>query len=155
MKLFGLSKSVRAVSAVALVALLSSCSAQALVPKCSRIDVPSMGPENSFRVTIPSDTAPNLTGIGDRIELAISIVPPLSGPVTLVQSNEGRETGRWVLEVGPGSGISTRCRIGTSVGLSTCKAAIGDLPHSSAGQWSMEPGNNRVLEAGLSFRVCR
>lgn len=135
--------------------VLSACAAEPTLPKCTRIDVPSMGPENSFRVSVAAQSASTLAGNGDRIDIAMTMVPPIDGPVTLVHTEDGRETGRWQLKVGLGSSISTRCRLGATPALSTCSASIGNLPRSSAGEWSVEPGSNRLLEAGLAFRTCR
>jgi len=142
--------------AALLLAVLSSCSATPVVPTCGRVDAPrSMGPENAFRVSIPAESAPTLSGDRDRMDVAFTFVPPLVGPIVLVKSVGGREAIRWELKVGPGAGISTRCRLGATAALSTCGATIGTLPFSAGGEWSIEPNGNRVLEAGLSFRTCR
>jgi hypothetical protein len=142
------------VTAISVAVLLGACAAER-VPKCRRIDAPSMGPENAFRISIPAESAPVLAGETDRVEVAFTIVPPVEGPVTLVHSLEGGDTTRWELKVGAAAGISTRCRLGATRALSTCDSSIGNLPLSFAGQWSVEPGKNRLLEAGLGVRTCR
>lgn len=135
--------------------VFSSCVTATVVPKCRRIAALSMGPENAYRVSIPVESAATLAGEGDRMDVAFTIVPPLVGPVVLVQKVDGREAARWELKAGSGSGISTRCRLGATRALSTCDAAIGSLPFATAGEWSIEPLANRVLEAGLSLHTCR
>lgn len=140
---------------IAAALLLTSCTAEPVAMKCSRYDAPSMGPENAFRIAIAREGAPLLDDAADHIDVALTLVPPVVGPVVLVHTLDGREDARWELKVGPDSGISTRCRLGATPVLSTCNVTMGNLPISTAGQWSVEPGSNRVLEAGLAFRTCR
>lgn len=145
-----------AVMFAAFVAVLStSCAAAPIVPKCARIDVPSMGPENEFRVSIPAESASTVRDPRDRIDIALTMLAPIVGPVVLVQAIRGKEAAHWQLNVSTSTGISTRCRIGSTPLLSTCDATLGNLPLSTAGEWSIDPGANHVLEAGLSFRTCR
>ena len=113
-----------------------------------------MGPENSFRVTIAADAAVSLDDAADSMDVAFTIVPPITAPVTLIQTRDGAEVARWDLKVVPGGGISTRCRLGMTLALSTCGAAIGDSPHVTRGDWFIELNGNRILEAGVSFRAC-
>jgi len=154
-KRFGVPHGAGWTMATALVMLLASCSAEPIVPKCSHRNAVSMGAENDFRVSILSEGGVKLEDNDDRIDVAMTIVPPIVGPVTLVQQVEGREPVRWDLELIPGTSISTRCRLGATPDLSTCKAAIGALPMATAGNWSIEPRGNHVLEAALAFRTCR
>jgi hypothetical protein len=139
----------------ALASLVLSCSPAPTTQRCSRYDVPSMGPENNFRISLAAATVPALDSPDDRMDVTFSIVPPIAGPVVLVHSEGGSEKSRWQLAVPAGSGISTRCRIGATAALSTCNATLPALPMTAAGEWSLEPGDNRVLEAGIALRVCR
>jgi hypothetical protein len=138
-----------------LLLLLASCSTEPATQRCIRSDVGSMGSENAFRLSVPADASPPLDDKDDRMDVALSVVPPLVAPVTLLHSVDGKEVARWELDVIAPVGLSTRCRIGATKVLSTCGAVVGDLPHSTAGDWSIEPRGNRVLEVGLSFRTCR
>ncbi|MFN2375930.1 MAG: hypothetical protein ABR538_05290 [Candidatus Binatia bacterium] len=136
------------------IVMLSSCALETAPRPCRRLDIGSMGEENGFRLAIGTENALMLATDKDHLDLAITVVPPIKGNVVLVQSDGDREMGRWELPVPPGNGISTRCRLGTTPGGSTCGATITDRPHPVAGTWSLEAGGNRVLEAGVAVYVC-
>lgn len=133
--------------------LLASCTTTT-VP-CSRVEFGSMGPENSFRVDVPAKDAPVLDTDDDRLGIALTIVPPVDGPVTLVQTVDGREVNRFELKTSVAAGVSVRCGLSFSALTSPCGAKLETRLLSTAGEWSIEAGANRVLEAGLSARVCR
>lgn len=135
--------------------LLASCAAAPVAQDCVRRDLVSMGPENNFRIRISNEDGIVLRGDADRIDVGLSVVAPIAGPVALVQTVDGKEAGRWELKVIPATAISTRCRLAATAGQSTCGATLGSLPRSMAGTWTIEAGDNRVLEAGLAIRNCR
>lgn len=134
--------------------LLAACATTTTV-KCRRVEFGSMGPENGFRVTIPADEAPSLDGDDERINLAMTIVPPVAGPVFLIQNVEDRTIGRWEMKTVVPAGANTRCSLGFLPSMSPCTVVLETRPHSMKGDWSIDPGDNRVLEAGLSAVVCR
>jgi hypothetical protein len=110
-----------------------------------------MGPENGFRVTI-ADAVAGLDGAPSRIDVAVASPVPLVGPVTLVQSSGGRELARWELTFPATTGIVQRCSLGFVA--SSCGATLTARPQSAAGEWRIEPGANRLLEASIAFRHC-
>ena len=135
---------------------ISACLAAACTPatepaRCDRFDAASMGPENGFRVTI-EDAVPGLDGAPSRIDVAVASPVPLAGPVTLVQSSGGRELARWELTFPATPGIVQRCSLGFVA--SSCGATLSARPQSAAGEWRIEPGANRLLEASIAFRHC-
>lgn len=135
--------------------LASSCVTQPAPLECRRVEFGSMGEENSFRLAVSPDTGLSLSADREQVDVAITVVPPISGPVALRHADDsGRELGRWQLAIPPGNGISTRCRLGMTPGASTCGATIRDRPQPATGTWSLEAGNNRVLEAGVAVHVC-
>ncbi|MFN2426921.1 MAG: hypothetical protein ABR587_10805 [Candidatus Binatia bacterium] len=131
-----------------------ACNPARETPHCRRIDVASMGPENGMvsRVTDPSATA--LTRPDGEIEVALTVVPPLSSAVTLVHTQQGKEVGRWEIRMPPSPGTVHRCRIGFGTPPSSCGAELAGASHPVVGEWTIEPMSNRVLEASVSFRVC-
>jgi hypothetical protein len=141
---------------VAAALTISACLAAACMPatepaRCDRFDVPSMGPENGFRVTV-ADAVPGLDGAPSRIDVAVASPVPLTGPVTLVQSSGGRELARWELTFPHGPGLVQRCSLGYVA--STCGATLTARPQNAAGEWRIEQGANRLLEASIAFRHC-
>lgn len=144
----------RAAAALFVLSTIASCTSAVGPVPCRRVDVASMGPENAFRVTIAPDTVPALDGPGAAIHAALTLIPPVVGPVTLLQFSDGREVARWELKLPPATTTSATCRIGTTAAASTCGATIVDAPHLAGGHWSIEAGGNRVLEAGLAFELC-
>jgi hypothetical protein len=135
---------------------IAACFAVACTPaseptRCDRFDVPSMGPENGFRVTV-AGAVPGLDGAPSRIDVAVASPVALTGPVTLVHSSGGRELARWELTFPPAGGIVQRCSLGFAA--STCGATLSARPQNAGGEWRIEPGTNRLLEASIAFRHC-
>lgn len=155
MKPTGLPSPLRLRGSTALLALglLASCSATT-VP-CRRVEFGSMGPENGFRLTVPAAGAPVLSTDDERIGVALTVIPPVSGPVTLVHKVDGREVNRFELATTVPAGASARCSLSFSALTSPCGARLEARPFPTAGEWSIEAGSNRVMEAGLSARTCR
>jgi hypothetical protein len=141
-----------AAAALFVLSMAASCTSAVEPVPCRRVDVASMGPENAFRVTIAPDTVPALDGSGAAIHASLTLIPPVVGPVTLLQFSDGREVARWELKLP--AATSTTCRIAATAAASTCGATIVDAPHLAGGHWSIEAGGNRILEAGLAFELC-
>ena len=136
--------------------IVSSCTGGATpaTQNCTRYHVPSLGADNQFRVSVGTADVPELRGSGDHFDVAMSVVPPVVGPVTVVHAADGKES-RWDLRFAGGNGLSTRCRVGADGARSTCSASLGVVSIRPEGVWSLETNGNHVLEAGLSFQVCR
>jgi hypothetical protein len=141
----------RALTAALAVCLAAACTPATEPARCDRFDAASMGPENGFRVTI-ADAVAGLDGAPSRIDVAVASPVPLVGPVTLVQSSGGRELARWELTFPATTGIVQRCSLGFVA--SSCGATLTARPQSAAGEWRIEPGANRLLEASIAFRHC-
>jgi hypothetical protein len=141
---------------VALLALvvLSSCKPPSAPPACRRYETLPLGPENGFRLAVAKDAFPLLDNANERIDVALSVVPPLVGPVTLVQIVDGQPLATWDLPLPPPTGLSTRCSIGLSLENSTCGATIRDRPHPPGGSYELQARGNTVLEASIAFFVC-
>lgn len=148
-----LAPSARVLVAMVALGLLASCSTTKV--RCSRVEFGSMGTENGFRVNVPADGAPVLDDDDERLGVALTVVPPLDGPVTLVHKVDGREVQRFELKTTVAAGMSARCSLSFSAMTSPCGAKLEQRPLPTGGEWSIEAGANRVLEAGLSARVCR
>jgi hypothetical protein len=131
--------------------VIAACTPATEPARCDRFDVPSMGPENGFRVTV-ADAVPGLDGAPSRIDVAVASPVPLTGPVTLVQSSGGRELARWELTFPHAPGLVQRCSLGYVA--STCGATLTARPQNAAGEWRIEQGANRLLEASIAFRHC-
>jgi hypothetical protein len=132
--------------------LVAACTPAMQPPRCDRYDAASMGPENQFRVTIADGATTGLDGSPSRIDVAVASAVPLAGPVTLVQSSGGRELARWELTFPESAGLVRRCSLG--FGASSCGATLTARPQTAGGDWRIEPGANRLLEASIAFRHC-
>jgi hypothetical protein len=132
--------------------LLAACTPAMQPPRCDRYDAASMGPENQFRVTVAEGATTGLDGSPSRIDVAVASAAPLAGPVTLVQSSGGRELARWALTFPESPGLVRRCSLGFVA--SSCGATLTARPQTADGEWRIEPGANRLLEASIAFRHC-
>jgi hypothetical protein len=133
-------------------AALAACTPALGPVRCDRYDFASMGPENAFRVTVSNAGVPALDGAPSRMEVAVASATPLAGPVTLVHSSGGRELARWQLTFPAAGGIVQRCSLGYVE--SSCGGVLSARPQTAAGEWKIEPGVNRLLEASIAFRRC-
>lgn len=132
----------------------SSCSGEPATQRCVRHEIGSMGVDNSFHLRVADDDETTLDDT-DRIDLAMTLIPPATGPVTLIQRRSDGTEARWQLAVVPGSTITTRCAIASTRPASTCEATLATLPARIAGDWSVEANGNHLIEAGISLRICR
>lgn len=137
-----------------LLLLMTACSPATETQLCGRREVGSMGPENSFRLTVAEDRFPPLDTSEERIDIAFTIVPPIVGPVSLFQVIDGEQFAKWDLQVNAQPGIVARCSVGPPPMAFACGAELTDRPHPTGGYYSIEANGNRVLEAGLSFYLC-
>ncbi|HXC51677.1 MAG TPA: hypothetical protein VN634_12375 [Candidatus Limnocylindrales bacterium] len=143
------------VFAAALALAAVSCNmAPVSAPTCRRYEALALGPETNFHGSIPDGQFPLLKDPGERIDLAVTLVPPVVGPVTLVQLVDGKPFAKWDLTLPAPTGMSTRCSIGLSVGTSSCGVTIMDQPHPPGGYYELQTRGNTILEAGLALNLC-
>jgi len=136
--------------------LLGACAPAPEAVHCRRLDVVSMGPENGFRTRVAGEVQETVDDPAGRIDVAVTAAPPLSGPITLIQTVEGREVARWDIAPPPSAGAVHRCSIGFTTSDPSCGAGvrIPSRSHRIAGEWSVQPNGNRILEASVSFHRC-
>jgi len=136
--------------------LVASCTGAPEQLRCVHRELGSTAPDTSLQLDVAEDAALVLTDAADRIDLALTMMPPVVAPIILVHhSAGGQELSRRDLKVTVPGGISTRCSIGSSAALSSCAATPVAVPSPVAGRWSVEPNGNHVLEFGMSVRLCR
>jgi hypothetical protein len=113
-----------------------------------------MVPENDFTAMIPSQGYSVIAAPPERLDLALTIIRPAKGPVTLVHVIGGEEIERWDLVIPASKRPIALCRISPLTKLSTCAATLSELPHPPGGYFYLLPRDNRVLDAGISFYTC-
>ena len=137
---------------ILLVAVVAACTPVREATRCHRVEADSMGPENGFRTHVADPGT--IHAADERIDLTITALPSWTGPLTLVQTVEGRETARWSVTMPASPGSVHRCTIATSMDASTCKITTRAPALPVAGDWSVDASGGRVLEAAVSFRLC-
>lgn len=146
----------RFLSATALlVAPLAMGCAAPTVQNCQRYEGVSLNRENGFstRLDWKSDRFVDLPM--ESIEVAVSVVPPISGPLELVHVVGDREVDHWSLSVPDvGGGLLSLCRIQDPGVQPNCGATLRNVPFSPGGYYYLRAGDNTVLEAGLAFLLC-
>ena len=141
--------------AIVLACALSAACAPPAPQQCQRYDALSLNPENRFssRLDWRSDRLLDLPM--ERIEVAISAVRPMKGPVELVHVVGNTETDHWTLTVPDFNNAPiTICTIQMAGTAAVCGATVVNTPFSPGGYYYLKAGENRVLEAGLAFYLC-
>lgn len=144
-----------AATLLALVTVVAGGCAAAVPQRCSRVELGSGSTEAGLRVHVDGDDSLRIDDADDRLVVAFTVVGDATTPLFLVHHEDGRETGRWELKPGKPSGVSTRCAMALPGLGSTCSATFAEGPVPLGGEWTIEPGANTILEAGLSARLCR
>lgn len=144
-----------AATLLALVTVVAGGCTAATPQRCSRVELGSGSPEAGLRVRVDGDESLRLDDADDRLVVAFTVVGDAISPLFLVHHQEGRETGRWELKPGKPSGVSARCAMALPGTGSTCSATFADGPVALGGEWTIEQGANRILEVGMSARLCR
>ena len=142
------------VSAVALVLVAGGCAAPT-TQSCQRYDAVSLTRENGFAASLDwkGDRAVDLPI--ERLDVALTILRPIHGPVELVHVVDDVETDRWVLTIVDQNNVSSAlCSITPPGGTPNCGATLQDLPYFPGGYYYLRPNANLVVEAGLAFYVC-
>lgn len=142
-----------AVIAALLAAFATSC-ADPMVERCQRYEALSLTRENGFSARLDWKS-PRLVDLpGERIEVALTVIRPIRGPIELVHLVGDTEMNHWNLQIPDfNSSPTSLCSISSS-GPANCGATLGNPPMSPGGYYYLRAGDNTVLEAGLSFYLC-
>jgi hypothetical protein len=144
------------VTGVALAAALvgaASCSGPQ-VQHCQRYDALSLTRENGFSARLDWKNPRMLDLPGERLEVALTVIRPIRGPIELVHLVGDTEMNHWNLQVPDfNSSPTSLCSITTN-GQANCGAMLVNVPVSPGGYYYLRAGDNVVLEAGLSFYLC-
>ena len=140
---------------VVLVALAVGACAPPVTERCHRYDALALSRENGFAATLDWKGERAIDGFPDRVDVALTFVRPIVGPVELVHVLGDLETERWSLTLPDQNNVaSTVCWIGPSGAPATCGATLQLLPYFPAGYYYLRPNGNTILEAGLAFYLC-
>jgi hypothetical protein len=139
---------------LALMLLAAGCTAPAPQP-CQRYDALSLSRENDFSARFDWKDSRTIDLPLERVEVAISAVRPMKGPVELVHMVGDTVADHWTLAI-PDRGVATVsiCAVSPPGGPSSCGASLRNLPLSPGGFYYLRAGDNTVLEAGLAFYIC-
>ena len=141
-------------AAIALVLAVGACAPPA-TQRCHRYDVVSLTRENGFAASVDWKSERAIDVPPERLDVALTILRPIRGPVELVHVVDDIETDRWVLTVLDQNNIASAvCWITPPSGTPNCGATLQDLPYFPGGYYYLRPNANLVVEAGLSFYVC-
>lgn len=140
--------------AVALVASGLGCDPVPRPVACATYVAGGFNRENGFAFAVDSTGWPRLAGAGARIELTFLLAAGKSTTVDLVHVAGDRELERWSLPVRTENGKFPFCVLAPDAATSTCGATVNVLPHDVGGYWHLR-GNDDLLEAGMSFVLCR
>ncbi len=136
-------------------ALATSGCAPAAPQRCHRYDALSLTRENGFASSFDWKSERTIDIPPERIDVALTIIPPIRGPVELVHVFGDVETDRWVLTLlDQNNVVSFICWITPPTGTPNCGATLQDLPYYPGGYYYLRPNANVVMEAGLAFYVC-
>lgn len=137
--------------------VLVACTDEVRTPKCRRFDQPSFVADRGYSVLIERADLPRIDDGADRIEVSMFFSQPPKERVELVHVIEGREVGKWPLEV-PRSEATfasfATCWIGPRPGASNCGAVIETVPHGLDGYYYLRSGTASLVEAGFAFYLC-
>ena len=143
------------VISVVVALFIGACAPESAWQRCQHYDAAALTPENNFAAVVQVSSFPPIDEASEGIDLSLSVVRPLRGPITLVHVVGEREADRWDLAIPDGDPLAARCFISTAPGLSTCRAIIQTQPLAPGGYYYLLSNANTVLEAGLAFRLCR
>ena len=134
---------------------IAAC-APAAPQRCQRYDALSLNRENGFAAALDWKTGKTVDTASERIEIALSLVRPVRGPIEVVHVLGDVETDRWTLTPPDQDLLSSSiCWItpaGTMPGI--CGATLQVLPYYPGGYYYLRPNGNTVLEAGVAFFIC-
>jgi len=134
--------------------VIGACEPTAAPQRCRRYEGVALVPENHFAASLELDATILIDLPEERLDVAMSVVPPVRGTIDLVHVVGDREMERWELTVPDPNPSIVRCLISPAGGWLGCGAVIREVPHPTGGYYYMRPNGNTVLEAGLSFYLC-
>lgn len=136
------------------IALLAGCSEPAPVT-CQRFDALALTKENGFSARFDWKSSRTIDLGLEKIEVAVTAIRPIRGPIELVHLVGDTEADHWNLII-PDFNMSPTsiCSISANGAPPNCGATLQNVPFSPGGYYFLRAGNNTVLEAGLAFFVC-
>jgi|GEM_PF-1895943 len=142
------------VGAAVLGLLVAACGPPATQP-CHRYDALSLTRENGFAAKLDWKDQRMVDAAPERIEVALTVIRPIKGPIELVHVIGDVEEDHWPLAVPDFNNIPTSlCWIAPPGTPANCGATLQSVPLSPVGYYYLRAGDNTVLEAGLSFYLC-
>lgn len=122
---------------------------------CQRFDALSLTRDNNFSARLDWNSTRSIDLPVERIEVALTAIRPMKGPIELVHLVGDTEADHWTLSVPDlGNSPTSLCTIAPAGTTPTCGASLLNLPFSPAGYYYLRAGDNTVLEAGLAFYLC-
>lgn len=144
----------RATTVLGLALAVSACDiGEPAAVRCQRYELGVLGPENGFRMVVPAAETRVLDASSSQLIVDMAVVPPASGPVSLVHVVDSIEVERWTLSDLAVSGVTVNCRIGTNA-KAGCGARLAVSPQPLAGYYYLVSADTRVLEAGIAAYLC-
>lgn len=133
---------------------LAGCAAPS-PQNCQRYDAISLNRENGFAARLDWKNGRQVDLGVERMEVALTVIRPVRGPIELVHLVGDTEADHWNLTVPYTSNVPTAlCSIAPAGSTPTCGAVLQNLPFSPAGHYYLRANDNTVLEAGISFLLC-
>ena len=140
---------------VLMLALGAGACAPAAPQSCQRYDALSLNPENDFAASLDWQSPLLVDRPPERIDVALSLLPPVRGPIELVHVSGDHETERWALTLPSStSNANSVCWIEPRGGSPNCGVSLAEGPFAPGGYYYLRAGGNIVLEAGLAFYLC-
>ena len=138
-----------------ILALVTVACAPPAAQRCHRYDALSLTRENGFAAVLDWKDDRGIDTVPERIDVALTFVRPLHGPIELVHVVGDVEADRWMLTLPDQNNIASGvCWITPPGGTPNCGATLKDLPYFPSGYYYLRPNGNTVLEAGLAFYLC-
>ena len=139
----------------ALVGVTAAACTGPTVQKCHRYDGVSLSRDNQFSSRLDWKNGRMVDLPMERVEVALTVIRPINGPIELVHLVGNVEADRWTLTLPDlGSSPTSLCAIMGPGVASSCGATLKNIPFSPGGYYYLQTGDNTVLEAGLAFILC-
>jgi len=134
--------------------VLAGCAAPA-TQRCHRYDALTLTRENGFASAFEWKDARGIDNAPERVEVALTVVRPLRGPIEIVHVVGDMEADHWTLTPPDmGNVASSICWVAPPGTMPSCGAVLQTLPYFPSGYYYVRPSGNVVLEAALAFYVC-
>lgn len=135
-------------------ALASGCTPPSPRP-CQRYDAVSLTRENGFSARYDWKGKGLVDLPGESLEVSITALRPMKGPVELVHVVGDTTADVWKLAVPDvGNQLTSVCAIAPGGAMPPCGAVLQNLPLAPGGYYHLRAGDNAVLEAGIAFQIC-